>query len=163
MPTLLGRRYYRKLESVSGTEKVAGVFILLLVAGIAAGFVVQATTGRGDLFGVDPAAYQAQPAGREVAAAEQTLPALDRPGWRAPKTVDRFSADNLYVKIDGRAEVYLQFNVVGLTFGTYCHETDGDRGFDVYWYDMGEDVNAFGIYQAEASPEATPVPIGRQG
>jgi hypothetical protein len=53
--------------------------------------------------------------------------------------------------------------VVGLAFGTYYHESAADRTIDVYWYDMGEGVNAFGIYQAEASPDATPVQIGREG
>ncbi len=102
-----------------------------------------------------PAARPAEPDG------PFPQPGLD--DWRAPQRVDRFTADNLYVKIDGRADAYLQFKVVGLTFGTYHHAADRARAIDVYWYDMSESVNAFGIYQAEAPPEAQAVDIGRQG
>ncbi len=91
------------------------------------------------------------------------FPELDLAGWQRPREVARFTPDNLYVKINGRAAAYLQFHVVSLTFATYFHETDGDRTVDVYWYDMGEAVNAFGIYGSEASPGAEPVPIGREG
>ena len=155
MPSVFGRRYYRGLEALSRTEVALGLFILLLVAGIVAGFVVQTVTSRRELVGVDPAAC--------AVPQESPFPEPGADGWRAPKKADRFSADNLYVKIDGRADMYLQFNVVGLTFGTYYHETDAERAIDVYWYDMGEAVNAFGIYQAEAPPDVAPAAVGRQG
>jgi hypothetical protein len=94
---------------------------------------------------------------------DSPFPELGVAGWRPPQRVDRFTPDNLYAKIDGRADAYIQFNVVGLSFGTYYHESASDRTIDVYWYDMGEGVNAFGIYQAEAPPELSPVEIGREG
>lgn len=96
-------------------------------------------------------------------AAEGPFPDPGLAGWQPPQEVSRYTPEDLYVKIDGRAGLYIQFSVVGLTFGTYSHERDSGRTIDVYWYDMGEPVNAFGIYRAEAAQGAEPVAIGRQG
>lgn len=150
MPTFFARRYQRRIEAVGNTEKLAGGVILLLIAAVVVTFVVQAATDRGYLFTV------------EEPVADNPFPEPGVEGWRAPPKADRFSPDNLYVKIDGRADAYLQFGVVGLTFGAYAHETDAERTIDVYWYDMGQAVNAFGIYRAEASPGADAVNIGRE-
>lgn len=99
----------------------------------------------------------------QAAQADNPLAAVEVPGWQAPRQASHYSADNLYVKINGRAGAYLQFHVVGLDFGTYCHPTDRQRTIDVYWYDMGEPANAFGIYRSEAPQDAEPVSIGRDG
>jgi hypothetical protein len=137
----------RRIEEISSTEVVLGVLLLVLLGGIVAAFAIQVATNEDYLFNVN----------------DQAFPNIDLEGWRAPRQVDRFTADNLYVKIDGRADVFLQFHVVGLTFGTYYHTSDPERTVDVYWYDMGEPVNAYGVYRTEASPEAEPVAIGREG
>ncbi|UCF32582.1 MAG: hypothetical protein JSV78_09630 [Phycisphaerales bacterium] len=94
---------------------------------------------------------------------ESPFPDIAAKGWQVPSQVDRFTPENLYIKINGRADVYLQFHVVSLIFGTYFHQTEGERTIDVYWYDMGTPANALGIYQAEASPGAEPVPVGQNG
>ncbi len=94
---------------------------------------------------------------------EPVFPESRSPDWRVPLNVARFTPDNLYVKINGRADAYLQFNVVDLTFGTYSHAADRERTIDVYWYDMGKSENALGIYQAEASGGAEAVAVGREG
>ncbi|MCP4249698.1 MAG: hypothetical protein GY778_21870 [bacterium] len=88
------------------------------------------------------------------------FPALALPGWRVPDNVAVFTATNLWEKINGRADLYLSYNVATLTFGTY--RGDGDLALDVYWYDMVEPDNAFGIYQAEYGGYAEPVSVGRE-
>jgi len=163
MRTFFGRRYLRATDAIGRTEKLLGVLVLLLLAAIVAAFAVQVATNEEYLFTVDDAAYRVSERARDVAVAEQTLPSLNDPRWRAPTQVSRYTPDNLYQKINGRADAYLQFHVVGLTFGTYHHRTDADRIVDVYWYDMGEPVNAFGMYRSEAPPDAAPVSIGEDG
>lgn len=91
------------------------------------------------------------------------FPSIDVTGWQKPRKVSRFTAQTLYQKINGRADAYLQFHVVGLDFGTYAHERDPGRSIDVYKYDMGEPVNALGIYQLEAPPDPNLVSIGDAG
>ena len=157
MATFLARRYMRKLEQVSHTERIVGIVIILLLAGILAAFATQVATNRDYLFELDVAIDV------EPRRTENPFPHPGVPDWRAPANVSRFTPDTLYQKINGRADAYLQFHVVGLTFGSYSHETDSRQRLDVYWYDMGEPVNALGIYRAEAPPEATAVSIGAEG
>lgn len=160
MPTFFARLYMRRIEEVSSTEKVLGVFILLLLAGLVVLFAVQVATNEDYLFEVYVPAEGARGDG---AGAQEPFPDPGVEEWRAPSKVSHFTPDNLYLKIDGRADAYLQFHVVGLTFGTYYHQTDGDRTVDVYWYDMGNPHNALGMYRSEAPHDAAKVAIGREG
>ena len=152
MPTFFQRRYQRGTERISHTEKVLGVLFLLLAAGIVAVFIAQVITDEDYLFETT-----------EATEAPSTFPASGPNGWRTLAQVSRFTPETLYIKINGRADVYLRLNVVGLAFGTYRHEADRDRAIDVYCYDMGAPANALGIYQAEAAPEADSVAVGREG
>lgn len=157
MPTFLGRRYARPPEAVGSTEKAVGAFILLLTAGIVAAFAVHVAWNRDYLFTVDE---------RSAARAEESASVFPEPGlegWRSPARGEHFSVDDLYVKIDGRADAYLGFHVVGLTFGAYAHASDPGRTVDVYWYDMGTPANAEAVYRWEEAPSATAVPLGAAG
>ena len=172
MPTLFARRYMRKIEAVGSTEKVLGVLILLLVVTVIAAFVLHVATNKDYLFDVDENAYLPM-ATPEVAGAETArgvaVEAADRfpdpgvDGWLGPTRVEHFAAGKLYEKIDGRADAFLRFGVVALSFATYVHQTDADRAVDVYWYDMGKPQNAVGMYRSEQAPDAAPVSIGRVG
>jgi hypothetical protein len=173
MPTLFARRYARKTEEVGNTEKVLGSLILLIVAGIVVLFVVQVATNEEYLFLVDENAYlptATQPGAAGILRAQSTGTAAENPfpdppleDWRAPVRVERFTADNLYTKIDGRAEAYLKLHVVGLTFGTYRHRADAARTIDVYWYDMGTPANALDMYRSEQAPGGASISVGSEG
>jgi hypothetical protein len=78
---------------------------------------------------------------------------------QAPTKIERFT-DNLYEKIDGKEGMFRAFHFVELRFGQYSHAQSQDA-FDVYVYDMGEPVNAFGIYMGERSPTAKAWSLGR--
>jgi hypothetical protein len=169
MPTFFGRRYYRPSGYIGRTEKAAGLIILALLAVITIGFARQFKAGQKPLFDVDPSVYAATDesgAGSgagEIVRGPSPFPDPGVADWQAPREVSRYTPENLYVKINGRADLYLQFQVVSLTFGSYQHNADAERTIDVYWYDMGEPPNALGIYQTEAPPEAHTVPLGRAG
>jgi len=181
MPTFLARRYARKLDAVGRTERAVGTFILLLVVGIVAAYAVQVATDRDYLFNVGAPDYRAadarrgawpepieefapEPVARSDGSArevENPFPDPDLPGWRTPVRVERFDAENLFAKIDGRADLYLQHGVAGLTFGAYTH-ADGDHTIDVYWYDMGQAEQAAAIFRAEQDAEAPRVRVGEE-
>ncbi|MEE9293708.1 MAG: DUF6599 family protein [Phycisphaerae bacterium] len=154
-------RYYTELQSSPQRPSAVGKMLLMAANSIAA---VQLDYGT-SLTTTTPAAAGTvgvtSPA--DAGRAENLFPEPGVRRWRVPRNVSRYTPDNLYVKINGRAGAYLQFHVVGLTFGTYYHQRDPERTIDVYWYDMGEPENALGIYGSEAAHEATPVPIGRDG
>ena len=141
--------------------------MLAVAAAIVVVFIAHATSNDERSLSDDQAADLGD---AQVAATNGGPAALDSPfpesglsDWSAPREVDRYGPDELYLKIDGRAEAYLQFHVVGLTFGTYSHRTDRGRGIDVYWYDMGTPADAMGMYRSEAAPGATAVSLGGDG
>jgi hypothetical protein len=135
--------------------------------------VLQTTTNQDSLFDVAQTAYapatpgpanaHGQPAPVASGETENPFPDAGVENWATPRRVEHFTADNLHVKIDGRAAAYLEHGCVGLTVGTYRHESDGDRLIDVYWYDMGTPENALAMYRSEEAPEAAQVSIGWAG
>jgi hypothetical protein len=168
MPTLFARRYRR--THVGIREKVLGALILVALMVLLAAFVGQFLTGpqssvvAQDL--VETASLAGAPAAKTVnadTAGPNPFPEPGAAGWKAPQEASHYTPDNLYIKIDGRADLYLQYHVAAMTFGAYAHSSDPQRTIDVYWYDMGQPENALGIYRTEAPPDATAVPIGRQG
>lgn len=143
------RRYARPAEQVSGTEMILGLSILFLTSGVVIAFVYEVAADRRD----------PSQSGR----VESHFPDPGVPGWRSPQRISNYSRENLYVKIDGRAEFYLQSGMVAMTFGAYSSTGDPRRTVDVYCYDMGQPANASAVYRAEAPPDATPVAIGDEG
>ncbi len=170
MPTVPSRPTQEHVRIVGRTEKVLGWIILLLLAAIVSAFVARVLTNEDHLFNVDAAAYQDQPetnvqvttapARLDASQTENPFPEPGVPGWQRPTHVGRYATDNLHIKINGRAEAYLKFQVVGLTFGTYTHRDDPGRTVDVYVYDMGEPARASGMYRSELPPDVEAVPIG---
>jgi hypothetical protein len=143
---------------VGRTEQVLGLAILLLLIGTIGGFVWHVSTAREPVVRVEEQAY-----GQTDADVPNPFPAIDEPGWRAPQRADRFNADDLYQKIDGRAEAYRQLGAVGLTFGTYSRADDPARVADVYWYDMEAPERALAMFRSERPPDAPAVALGQEG
>jgi hypothetical protein len=71
-----------------------------------------------------------------------------------------FYGENLFEYIDGGAEVYHQYQFVGLVHQKY---RVGEVELTVDVYDMGSPLNAFGIYSVERAPGYNYVPIGAEG
>jgi len=161
----------RDLSAVSRAEKAAGLVILLLTAGVVAVFGWQVKRAPGGLFAVEPDAYGVQQrwqsrqhaAERSASSLVSCLPTEAIGGFVPPARIERFSPDELYVKIDGRAEFYLSFGVRELMFASFVHESGSQRAIDVYRYDMGSVSNARAVFEAEKPPEGTPVNIGDVG
>lgn len=81
-------------------------------------------------------------------------------GWGIQDSVLRFVPENLYEHINGRAEFYLAYNFVSLTFAN-VKKVGEDEFIHVSVYDMGMPTNAFGVFSAERWEEGTPLPTGR--
>jgi len=170
MPTFLSRRYRRPIKQVGATERTISVLILLCTCVIVAAFVVQVVTNEDYLFSTDEEAYGrtgereatagATTGGSNVPMTASPFPDSGLEDWLSPRQVARYSPDDLYKKIDGRAPAYLERGCVGLTFGRYEHRSDPVRALDVYWYDMGAPDNAVAMHRIEAAPVAEGVAIG---
>ena len=96
------------------------------------------------------------------------LPLSDLPpewtvGKSGEKHIETFNADNLYEKIDGRAESFLQYGVKGMAY-TFFHPTgDASNELQLYIFEMPDALKALGKYGSEKPDEAKPIAIGDQG
>ena len=102
---------------------------------------------------------------RKIAA---MLPFSDLPpGWTVGKSGNRhletFNADNLYEKIDGRAESFVQYSVKGMAYAFYHPSGDPSNELQLYIFEMGDALKALGKYGSEKPDDARPVAIGAEG
>ena len=102
---------------------------------------------------------------RKIAA---MLPLVDLPPeWTVGKSGERhlesFNADNLYEKIDGRAESFIQFGVKGMAYAFYHPTGDPSNELQLYVFEMGDPLKALGKYGSEKPEEFKTVSIGNEG
>ena len=76
------------------------------------------------------------------------------------KSAARFYSSDLYRYMDGGADIYLKYGLVGLAHREY-QSAGVEMTVDVF--DMGSPLQAFGIYSAERSPEYHFISIGAEG
>jgi len=82
-------------------------------------------------------------------------------GWELHDTVMQFTPENLYEQINGRAEYYLAYDVIGMTFASFDKSTDDSIFINLSIYDMGTPTNAFGVFSGERPLEAPRLRVGR--
>ncbi len=80
---------------------------------------------------------------------------LAGPGWREDK-ISRFDAENLYVKIDGRADFFKNFGFEDLHSVLLVSEKDAAVTVDIEVYNLGNAPNAMGAYGGERTPSIRP-------
>jgi hypothetical protein len=88
-------------------------------------------------------------------------------GWTVGKLGNRhletFSADNLYEKIDGRAESFVQYGVEGMAYAFYHLAGDESNELQLYIFQLADSLKALGKYGSEKPDDAKPVAIGDEG
>ena len=82
-------------------------------------------------------------------------------GWELEGEIENYNADTLYEKINGAAEQYEGYNVVSLAYAGL--KSKDNQYIDVYLYDMGTPLRAFGIFSTERSTGQPGVTLGRGG
>ena len=152
--------------ALPGTATVAG----LPPAGVGAGPLAAppALPGFAPLPPALPASPGAAPPavslpGAPAPVAAGPFPTAAGPDWPMSGPVQRFRPDNLYEKIDGRADQYLKFGVAGLHAATYADRRNPNRFVDVFLYDMASSQNAFGVFGDERPRSAQAAGLGDQG
>jgi hypothetical protein len=89
------------------------------------------------------------------------------PDWALGKSgehyLESFNADNLYEKIDGRAESFIQYGVKGMAYTFYHPTGDPSNELQVYIFEMGDALKALGKYGSEKPEEFQPVKVGAEG
>lgn len=144
-----GFRHFRRTYSLA--EVRWGLLVLLGLTAIVVWVGWRGQNPREDLTGEVPIGGTAKAA--TTASDRGALPVLAGDGWREGE-VSRFGADDLYVKINGRADFFLSKGFRSLTFVGL--EDDANRSIDLELYDMGSSQNALGAFSAER-PEGAEV------
>lgn len=127
----------RKKRTASQT--VASIAILLVLAGIAAVIVLEHSRAACSRVSV----IQSEIGGIFTSLPEGVTPAGD---------LERFEADTLYEKINGKAELYISSGFKELK----CRRFKAAGGqVEVFVYDMGEAKNAYAVYLAQKRKKAT--------
>jgi hypothetical protein len=132
----------------------------------------------------NPAVVSAAPAGNGLSPAEAAaeiatvpepqkgiasmLPLTDVPaGWEVGKSGERhletFNAENLYEKIDGRAESFIQYDVKGMAYTFYHPAGDPSNEIQLYIFEMADPLKALGKYGSEKPEDAKAVAVGSEG
>jgi hypothetical protein len=120
--------------------------------------------------GLSPAQVEAEIASvpepqRKLAA---MLPLSDLPPeWTVGKSGERhletFNAENLFEKIDGRAESFIQYNVKGMAYTFYHPTGDPSNELQLYVFEMENALKALGKYGSEKPEEVQTVAVGTEG
>jgi hypothetical protein len=88
-------------------------------------------------------------------------------GWAVGELGDghleTFNAENLYEKIDGRAESFTQYDVTGMAYANFHPQAEDSGEVQLYIFSFADALKAFGKYASEKPEGATPVAIGDEG
>ena len=134
-----------------GAEQWAAVVILLCLAGIAAAvYHRQFSFNPAVLVATAAASSAPKPAASAPSESPPTLPP-ELSAFSAPET---FTADNLYDKIDGKAELYTTAGFVGLKCQRLALKASNDVWMEWFVYDMGALPQAFSVFSLQRRAEA---------
>lgn len=100
-----------------------------------------------------------------VSAAEPSLEAilaarLSVPGWKPEGRLYHYIPENLYEYINGGADYFIAYGFVALTGANYSPDSGGMDSVTVDIYDMGDKLNAFGVFQPRRDSRAPSLNIG---
>lgn len=149
-----GWRHYRRTYSLAEVRWGLAV----LAALVAIGLWVRWKGRHADpaLFADGTALLKAAPATAAPAEDRGPLPkGLAAAGWREER-IAQFDPDNLYVKIDGRADWFKGFGFRRLYDVLLVNEKDPAVTIDVEMYDLARAANALGCYGGERDPKVKP-------
>lgn len=82
--------------------------------------------------------------------------------WKIPEAPQDYFPEILFEYINGAAEIYLSYDFKELTVGQY-EKGDSNASLIIEIYDMGTEINSFGIYSAERFPDSQFISLGNQG
>ncbi|MFC2075600.1 DUF6599 family protein [candidate division KSB1 bacterium] len=88
--------------------------------------------------------------------------AADLSGFKITEAPEYYEPDNLWDYINGGAPAYIVYGFKQVVTFLEMRESD-ELEVVVDIYDMGDSLNAYGIYSTERSPEAAPIEVGAGG
>jgi hypothetical protein len=149
-----GWRHYRRTYSLR--EVRWGLAVAAVLAAVAGWIWWKGRHPDPALFSDGTALLKAaSPAAAPAASRGPLPPGLAGPGWREER-ISEFDPENLYVKIDGRADWFKSFGFRKLHGVLLVSEKDPATTIDVEMYDLARAANALGAYGGERAPDVKP-------
>lgn len=145
-----------------GAEKLLGLGLLLALVVVGLGVFFSQ-------FDYNPAVeswrqLKKGPAGPAPAAnasaasdAGAALAALAPASLTSAGPVQSFGPDDLYVKINGKADLYLTSGFVSLASQRFALQNDPEAWLELYAYDMGDPKGAFSVFSQQRRPGGQPL------
>ena len=84
-------------------------------------------------------------------------------GWSQAGDIEHYNVASLYTKIDGRSELYMAYDVRGLSWISMKDSDNKDNFIDVFVYDMDSPSGSFGIYSVEREEGQEALKVGDEG
>lgn len=133
--------------------------VILFVLGIVAGgvFVKQFYYDRAMFLAAAPSEGTAKPS---TSSSPATGSFVDLPGELTPlSALETFNPDNLYDKVDGKAELYLSAGVLGMRCQRFTLKSDPSAWVEFFVYDMDNLRQSFAVYSMQRRAEAQPLDL----
>ena len=90
---------------------------------------------------------------------ESLVPKVAPDGWALRDAPETFTRETLFEHIDGQADLFLQYGFEKSVFAIYRNVNSSDDKIDVDIYDMGNPLQAFGVF-SRFRQEESPAGIG---
>ena len=136
----------RSSNARGGAERWVGSIILLCLAGIAAGvYFKQFSFNPAVLVGASAAPGTMKPAASVQAQTATQIP----PELAVMSAPETFNPDNLYDKVDGKADLYLSAGFVGMQSQRFALKATNDVWMEWFVYDMGTLPQAFSMFSLQ--------------
>ena len=137
-------------RKLGGAEQWAGFIILFCLAGIAAGVYFKQ-------FSFNPAVLAAATVAPEAAKVAPTSAASDAasilpappPEFAVMSAPENFGPDDVYNKIDGKADLYLTAGFVHMTCQRFALKATNDDWMEWFVYNMGALPQAFSVFSLQ--------------
>ncbi|HVM59845.1 MAG TPA: DUF6599 family protein [Verrucomicrobiae bacterium] len=142
-------------------ETCVGSIILLVLLSVAAGvFVKQFHYDRAMFVALTPSTSVVKSSAPAPSAPTETTTTafIDLPGALKPLSApETFTPDNLYDKIDGKAELYTSAGVVGMRCQRLALKNDPNAWMEFFVYDMDNLRQSFAVYSMQQRADAQPL------
>jgi hypothetical protein len=86
--------------------------------------------------------------------------AIQPSGLEPAGALEKFNAENLSDKIDGKADLYLDAGFVSMQCQRFSLGGKSEASFEAFVYDMGTPRNAFAVFSAQRRENAKKVALG---
>jgi len=141
----------------SKTESIVSVVMLILLVLAGAGIFFKQFQYDAERLDITLAVAQTSP--QPDADDQINLVSLLPAGFAAMTQRENFGRDNLYVKINGKADLYLQSGFVELLCRRFVSDEDQKLWAEIFLYDMGSARNAFAVYSTQRRANAVQLPL----